>query len=291
MRNKATVYCQIKNYLVITLGCVLYAISVNWLFQPNNIVMGGATGVAQIVNHFVPALPVGLMIIVINIPLFILGIRIQGFKILISSLYSMLIGSVLIDLFDIWFAFPPIENTLVACLFGGVLLDVSLGMQLMAGATNGGTDLAARLLKYRLPHVSIGKLCLFMDAIVVCGYALAFRSVEAGLYGVLTMYVCSVALDTVVYGGTQAKMAFIISPKSEEIRKTLLELELGVTVLDGRGGWNQNRTDVLLCAFRQARIAAIKSAVMECDPNAFLIVSDTHEILGEGFGVYSKDAL
>lgn len=288
MNNKAAF---MKKYLMITLGCILYAVGVNWLFQPNHIVMGGATGVAQIINHFVPALPVGVLIILLNIPLFVVGIRVQGLKILVSSLYSMTVGAVLIDLFAAWFTFPPIENTLVACLFGGVILGVSMGMQLMAGATNGGTDLGARLLKYKLPHVSIGKLCLVMDAVVVCGYALAFRSVEAALYGVLTMYVCSVAMDAVVYGGSAAKMAFIISRKSEEIRKTLLNLELGVTMLDGRGGWNQTRTDVILCAFRQSRIASIKAAVMEIDPSAFLIVSNAHEILGEGFGVYSKDAL
>lgn len=291
MKNRTAFYAEVKKYVMITLGCILYAVSVNWLSQPNNIVMGGATGVAQIINHFVPTLPVGVMIIVINIPLFVVGIRVQGLKILVSSLYSMAIGSVMIDLFAAWFTFPPIENTLVACLFGGVLLGVSMGMQLMVGATNGGTDLGARLLKYKLPHISIGKLCLFMDAAVVCAYALAFKSVEVALYGVLTMYVCSVAMDAVVYGGSAAKMAIIISPKSEDICKTLLELELGVTVLDGRGGWTQNRTDVILCAFRQSRIAAIKSTVMEIDPDAFLIVNNAHEILGEGFGVYSKDAL
>lgn len=291
MKNRTAFYAEVKKYVIITLGCILYAISVNWLFQPNHIVMGGATGVAQIINHFLPALPVGVMIIVINIPLFVLGIRIQGLKILISSLYSMTVGSVLIDLLAAWFTFPPIGNSLVACLFGGVLLGVSMGMQLMAGATNGGTDLGARLLKYKLPHVSIGKLCLFMDAAVVCIYALAFKSVEVALYGVLTMYVCSVAMDAVVYGRSAAKMAIIISLKSEDICKTLLELELGVTILDGRGGWTQSRTDVILCAFRQSRIAAIKAAVMEIDPDAFLIVSNVHEIFGEGFGVYSKDAL
>lgn len=291
MKNRAAFYAGLKKYLVITLGCVLYAVGVNWLFQPNHIVMGGATGVAQIINHFIPALPVGVLIILINIPLFVLGIRLQGFKILVSSLYSMTVGSILIDLVAAWFTFAPIENTLVACLFGGVILGISMAMQLMAGATNGGTDLGARLLKYRFPHVSIGKLCLALDGVVVCGYAVAFQSVEAALYGVLTMYVCSVAMDTVVYGGTQAKMAFIISEKSDEIRKTLLGLNLGITILDGRGGWNQNPADVILCAFRQSRIASIKSAVMDIDPNAFLIVSDAHEVLGEGFGVYRKDAL
>lgn len=291
MKKSVHLLQTLRYFLRITIGCLIYAVGVNWLFQPNEIVVGGATGISQIINHFFSGIPVGAIIIAINIPLFILGIRMQGIKLLVSSLYSMLLGSVFIDLVALLFTFEPMENRLVACLFGGVLLGLSMGMQLMAGATNGGSDLAARLLKYKFPHVSIGKLCLIIDLCVIIIYAIAFRDLETTLYGMIAMYTSSVAMDYIVYGGTQAKMAFIISNAHEQIRQELLALNVGITILDGRGGWSEQRTDVILCAFRKVRIAQIKETVMQIDPDAFLIVNDAHEVLGEGFGVYQKGSL
>ncbi len=284
-----------KNVIImiskIVLGCVFYAIAVDWLFVPNDIVVGGFTGIAQILNHFFPALPIGLTVVVLNIPLFIIGIRLQGMKLLYSSLFAMTLGSVLIDVLDQLFVFQPMDNLLLACIFGGVLMGASLGLELSVGATTGGSDLAARLLKYKLRHVSMGKLCLAVDICVVVIYSIVFQSVYTALYGIVAMYICSLSMDSLIYGGTQAKMAYIISDKNDQIRKRLLEMDLGATVLDGKGGWSGIPKDIILCTCRRKEIAAVKEAVISIDKDAFVIMSDAYEVLGEGFSSYSSDSL
>ena len=281
---------RLWEYAVITFGSALYALCFNWFFQPNNISMGGFTGVAQIANRLLPVLPVGVTVIVLNVPLFLIGVRKLGLGLLISSLYAMAVGSLMIDGLTMLYTFPPMEP-LLATIYGGVLLGVSMGLLLSVGATTGGTELAARLLKLKLRHLSIGRLCLALDVTVIVLYALTFRSVNNALYGIVAMYISSLAMDGVVYGSINAKMAYIISDRSQAITEKLLGMELGVTLLQGKGAWSGGDKTVVLCAFKRSQIAAIKAAVTAIDPNAFIIVCEAHEVLGEGFGVYSPDSL
>ena len=290
MKIKNPALRRLWEYVVITFGSALYALCFNWFFQPNNISMGGFTGVAQIVNRLIPILPVGVTVIVLNVPLFLIGVRKLGLGLLISSLYAMAVGSLMIDGLNMIYRFPPMEP-LLATIYGGVLLGVSMGLLLSVGATTGGTELAARILKLKLRHLSIGRLCLVLDVTVIVLYALTFRSVNNALYGIIAMYISSLAMDTVVYGSINAKMAYIISDRSGEITDKLLKMELGVTLLKGKGAWSGGEKTVVLCAFKRSQIAAIKAAVTAIDPNAFIIVCEAHEVLGEGFGAYSPDSL
>ena len=290
MRIKNPVLRKLWEYGVITFGSAIYALCFNWLFQTNHISMGGFTGVAQIVNRFIPMLPVGVTVIILNVPLFILGVKKTGLHILISSLYAMAVGSLMIDGIAMLYTFPPMEQ-LLACIYGGVLLGLSMGLLLMVGATTGGTELAARLLKFKLRHLSIGRLCLIIDLMVILLHAITFDNLYNALYGIIAMYISSLVMDAVVYGSINAKMAYIISDNSQAITEQLLKMELGVTQLQGRGAWSGGEKTVVLCAFKRTQIAAIKAAVTAIDPNAFIIVCDAHEVLGEGFGVYSPDSL
>lgn len=291
MKIKNPVLRWLYVYGLIVLGCALYALCFNWFFQPNNISMGGFTGVAQIINRLFPVMPVGVTSIFLNIPLFTIGVRKQGLKLLVTSLSAMGISSLMIDGLDLLHTFQPMEEPLLACIYGGVLVGVSMGMLMTVGATTGGSDLAARLLKYRLRHLSIGKLCLGIDVAVICLYAITFRSVNNALYGIIAMYISSIAMDMVVYGSVNAKMAYIISSRSGEIARQLLSMNLGITLLDGQGGFSGDRKQVVLCAFKRNQIAAIKATVTAIDPIAFIIVCEAHEVLGEGFGEYSPDSL
>ena len=291
MKIKNPALRWLYEYGVITLGCAIYALSFNWFFQPNNISMGGFTGIAQIVNHYLPILPIGIMSIVLNIPLFYIGVRKQGVKLLISSLYAMSVGSLMLDGLAAIHTFTPMDEPLLACIYGGVLLGVSMGLMMTVGATTGGTELAARLLKYRIRHLSIGRLCLIIDVAVVSLYSLVFRQVNTALYGIIGMYISSLAMDAVVYGSVSAKMAYIISAQSAEITRRILDLELGVTLLKGKGGYHGDDKQVILCAFKPSQIGTIKALVTGVDPNAFIIVCEAHEIVGEGFGEYTPDSL
>lgn len=281
----------VRDVAVILIGGALYAVAFDWLFQPNQIVTGGVTGIGQVLHRLIPALPVGVVSIALNVPLFALLARRQGIRSCVRSFCAMVTGSVMIDLLDAAVDFQPMGNQFLACVFAGVLFGASIGLQLRAGITTGGSDLAARLLKYRFPHISIGRLCLMIDLIIIASYAVVFRSVDGALSGIVAMYVSSLAMDTVVYGSTRARMAVIISDKNELLVKTLLAGHFGVTRMDGEGAYRGRGKDVLLTTFRPNQITALKQTVLALDPGAFIIVCDAHEVIGEGFASYSEDAL
>ena len=291
MKKGKVVLKYLLDYFLITLSDALYAFAFCWFYQPNAISVGGFTGISQVINFFLPVLPIGITTLVLNIPLFAIATKVQGIKLLLSSLYSTVISSVFIDLFSGIHSFSPMDDLLLAAALGGVLAGVGVGMQLRVGATTGGTELAARLLKYKIRHISVGKLCFAVDIIVIIIYAFTFKKINNALYGIASMYIFSLSMDFVIYGGTHAKLAYIISPKSEEIKDKLLEMNLGVTMVDSHGGWNGDEKQMIMCAFKRAQIAAIKKSVTNIDPAAFIIVCEAHEVLGEGFGKYSPDEL
>lgn len=288
---KKTILTVLRDYGLITISCFIYALAFNWFFATNHLAMGGFTGVAQVLNRLIPALPVGTTVFVMNVPLLILGVKRQGWNLLIASVYAIFLSSVMIDATDLFVEFQPTEP-LLASLYGGVLTGVSLGIMMLKSATTGGTELAARLLKYEFPSISIGKLCLLIDLTVICLYALTFNSLDNALYGIISMYVCSIAMDMVVYGAINAKLAIIVSDKVEEITQQLMGMGLGATILHGHGAYTGSSKRVLMCAARPAKIGQIKGVVSQADPEkAFIIVCDAREVFGEGFGEYGSDSL
>ena len=280
----------LRIFVVVTLASAVYAVAFNWFFQSNDLTMGGFTGVAQIIHYLLPVLPIGVLTIVMNIPLFIIGVRCMGIKLLLSSLSAMAASSLLLDLVASLFTFQPMEP-LLACIYGGALLGISIGLMLLVNATTGGTELLARLLKLRFHHLSIGRLCLICDVIVVLLYAAVFRNIHNALYSIIALYISSLAIDMVIYGSRTAELAYIISGRSAQIGQALLELDMGITLLPATGGFSGDPKQVILCAFKRRQIAVIKAQVHSIDPNAFLIVCQAHEVLGEGFGSYSQESL
>ena len=281
----------VKNMLLITLGSFIFAFAFDSLFIPNNIVMGGFTGLAQTLNRFIPAMPIGVTVIALNVPLFILGIRRQGFRLLFSSVFAMSLSSVFIDVLAWAVKFRPIEDHLVACLIGGGMVGLSMGILLMVGATTGGVELAARLLKYHYRHISIGKLCLALDLGVIALYTLVYKNINDGLYAAIAMYISSLAMDAVVYGRNTSKVACIICSDGHYIKKKLIEMDFGVTNIRANGGYSDSMKSILICAFKPSRISELKSAIMELDKTAFVIICNAEDIFGEGFADVSKDSL
>ena len=290
MTQRHTLLKLLKAYSLITFGALIYALSFNWFFQPNHIAFGGLTGIAQILNRVWPVLPVGVMVIVMNVPLFVAGVRRMGVGLLLSSLYCMAISSIFVDIMAAVHTFSPIDP-LLASLYGGLTLGFSLGLVLMANATSGGTELLARLLKYRLPNLSMGRLCLVIDLVVIVAYAAAFRSLNNALYGIVALYIATIVMDMVIYGSQKAVLAYIISDCSGDIASALLALNMGITLLNGTGGFSGGEKRVILCAIRRRQVAMVKELVNERDPAAFVIVCQAHEVLGEGFAAYNKNAM
>lgn len=282
----------LKTYLLITVGAAIYALAFDLFFVPNEVAFGGVTGLAQIGNFFFPQISVGTLVIILNIPLFLLGWKLLGGHLLVSSLYAMTVSSLLIDLFAALYSFRPMEDKLLACVCGGVVLGAGLGITFLQGATTGGTEIVARLLKLKLSWLPMGKLLLIADLTVVALVALVFKNVNTALYGVVALYLSTVVMDWVLYGTDNAKVAYIISDKPEEISRVIMDdLDRTVTYLQGEGGYLGQPKRVILCAFKQRQILAIKETVRRVDPDAFMIVTSAHEVLGEGFGSYHNNNL
>lgn len=274
----------VRSFAVITVGAVIYALAYNIFYAPNDIAFGGVTGISQMVNRLFSYLPVGVLIIVINIPLFVLAWRFLGGKMLIGSLYGMLLSSALLDVFGNLIRFPTLEEPLMACIFGGAVLGTSVGMIAREGASLGGTDIAARLLKLRFPAMSAGQLLRGLDLVVIAGVSIVFQQLNSALMGILALFISTYSMDRVLFGTDPSKVAYIISDKSEVIAKTIItQLHRGVTILHGAGAWSMEEKNVLLCAFKKRQIVELKRTIKELDPKAFLIVCEAYEVLGDGF--------
>ena len=281
---------KVRSCGIITLGAVIYALAFDWFVAPNQIAMGGVTGLAQIVNALVPVLPVGVLSILVNVPLFLAGWRLLGGRLLVSSLYAMAVSSLAIDVIAWMHTFPPMDPIL-ATLYGGAGMGVGLGLVFSQGATTGGTDIIRKLLKLKFPWLPIGKLVMIPDMVVVILAAVVFGTVNAALYGLIQMYLLSKVMDMILYGWDTSRVAYIITDRWEETVQGLLDMNRGVTLLQGKGAYTGAEKQVLLVAFRQREIVPIKRMLREIDPKAFFIVCDAHEILGEGFGDYQKEEI
>lgn len=281
---------KVRSCGIITLGAVIYALAFDWFVAPNQIAMGGVTGLAQIVNALVPVLPVGVLSILVNVPLFLTGWRLLGGRLLVSSLYAMAVSSLAIDVIAWMHTFPPMDPIL-ATLYGGAGMGVGLGLVFSQGATTGGTDIIGKLLKLKFPWLPIGKLVMIPDMVVVILAAVVFGTVNAALYGLIQMYLLSKVMDMILYGWDTSRVAYIITDRWEETVQGLLDMNRGVTLLQGKGAYTGAEKQVLLVAFRQREIVPIKRMLREIDPKAFFIVCDAHEILGEGFGDYQKEEI
>lgn len=264
------------------LGSICYALSVNVFSAPNQIAPGGVTGVATLLNYAFH-LPIGAMILVINLPLLIAAWRKCGVGFTVRTLIVTVLSSVVIDVTARFL--PPFRGEMIlVALFGGVLSGAGLGLIYMRGATTGGSEIVARLLERRLRHVPIGRLILLVDAVVVAVSALVYRQIESALYALILIFVSSLVMDAIVYGGEKGKMLLIMSRREELIaRRILQQMGRGVTLLNATGAYTGTDKRVLLCAVRRSEVYQLRTIVQDTDPDAFLIVVSTEEVLGEGF--------
>lgn len=269
-------------YLKITAGSALYAVGFSMFTYPNAIPTGGLTGVAMILNYLLN-LPVGTLVIVMNIPLFLIAWKKYGLEFIIASLVGMLLSSLLVDLFDI-LRVTATAQPLLASLYGGLIKGFGLGLVYSAGGTTGGADIAAKFLRSRYPYVNFGTFALGLDVLVIAAFAVFFHLYDSAMYGVITMYVSSQLIDLVLYGAVNTKACHVITDKSAEISAAIAErLSRGVTLLQGEGAWSHREKRVILCVIKTPQIVELRKLVREIDEEAFVIVSDAREVFGNGF--------
>ena len=265
-------------------GAVVYAVSVNAFTSPNNIAPGGVTGIATMLNYLFST-PIGLVAFLINIPIILWAVVEIGYKLVAKSVVAILLSSVAIDLL------APIVpsyqgNMILVALFAGLCEGLGLSLTFLRGATTGGTDMLARLLGRRMPHLSMGKLMLAVDGLIVLASAFVYGSIENAMYACIVIFVSTRLIDSILYGtdvGT-GKLFFVMSPKVRQMGDRIIrEVDRTVTYLDSHGGYTNEPGETMLCAVRRFEVFQVQAIIREEDRDAFVIVGDAGQITGEGF--------
>ena len=287
MKNKLR---SLGSVLQILIGSALFGVGFNLFMLPHDMNAGGLSGLSMILVHLLDFATVGTVTILLNIPLFALGGWTLGKSFFFRSLIGMLATSVFIDIFSV---LPvPATDPLVAALYGGVLCGLGLGTVFVTGATTGGSDIIVRLLKRKCPNVAIGTINTCFDLTVVALTGIAFGDISKALYCGIAVFVMGQVIDAVVYRFDYSKVALIITAHHEEVaRKINEQLDRGATFLEGEGAYSRKATKVILTAVKRQQLAELKALVVSVDPDAFIIVQEAHQVLGDGFSRYSKDAL
>ena len=282
MRNKR-LFHLLHKYLTIIIGAVLYAIGFQFFLYPNNITSGGVVGTSMIINQLT-GLPVGVMTILLNVPLFLIAWRHFGLDFMIGSLAGMGLSSVLVDVFA-GFGLILTDDPMLAAVIGGVIKGAGLGIIYYVGATSGGIDIVVKILRHRLASVNFGTIMLALDTVIIAAYAMVLGRYESAMYSLFCMYVTTKVVDLVLYGIDNACICYIISDKTAEITQEIVsgQLHRGVTLLDGKGAYSGTHRDVMMCVIKRQQIGELKRLVKNWDEKAFFIVTNAKNVFGNGF--------
>lgn len=283
-------YSDLVWTLKIALGCAIFALGFDLFLEPNGLNAGGISGLAMIFNHVTKIGTVGIITAAVNFPLFFVGGKKIGMRFLVGSIIGTVFFSLFVDLFA---AIPAFETEpLLAALYGGSLCGVGLGIVFMAGASTGGSDIVVRLLKQKHRNMPIGQITLMFDVVVCALTGVVFGNVSNMLYCLIVVFLSGQLIDMVVYRFDNSKVAYIISAQHETIAAAISDkLERGVTYLYGQGYYSGNDTKVILTAVKKGQLVELKDLVVGIDPNAFIIVQEAHQVLGDGFARHTEDSL
>ncbi len=280
---------KMKHLAEIVIGSAIYAVGISLFLDPNKLAPGGITGVAVILNRLI-SIETGTLYLLLNIPLIILGIWKFGFRFIARTLIAVFLISFFTNLLN------PIggvtDDLLIAAAAGGILIAIGIGIIFRAGATTGGTDIVVKILRQRFRHLKTGLLFLMMDVVIVSISGLVFKDLNIVFYALASVLVTGKALDMVLYGRDEATMMYVISKESDVIGKRIMkELDVGVTYLDGQGGWTKTPQKVIFTVVQKRVGIEVEKIVKEEDPDAFLIVTSASEIFGEGYKELMGEAL
>ena len=265
-----------------TVGSVLYALGIYTFALNARFAPGGVSGLALIVNFFT-SWPVGTLTFVMNIPLIILCARVIGLPFLLKSIWAMLVNTFFID---VVFPFFPTYggSPLVAAVFTGVVMGLGIGIIYSRGSSTGGFDFIILALKKKYPHFSVGEISLVLDAVVILLGGFMFGNVDAVLYGIIASFSATTAMDYVMYGLGSGKMAIIITNRGKEMAEAIsAEVERGSTLVPATGSYTGQPRDMLFCVCSKNQIFKVRRVALAIDPAALLTITETHEVVGEGF--------
>ncbi len=284
------------------IGWVILTIAGSFIFGagyaiflgPNGLNAGGISGLSAVIvallnpNGSIPFLKVGTLTILINLPLFAIGGLRIGKKFFFGSLLGMGLSSLVMDNFAYVIQVEP----LLAAVYGGVITGIGVGLVFFAGTSTGGADIVVRLVKLKAKNMNVGQIAMTFDIFVVILTGLVFGDVTKSLYTGVTVFLCGKMMDAVVYGFDYSKTAMIITKEYDKMPAAIdAKLGRGCTYLYSQGSYSKQDSKVILVAIYPKQIAELKDLVMDIDPNAFVILQDAHQVLGDGFSKHSKDSL
>lgn len=280
MKNNKKWYREVISYMGIALGVLISAFSLNFFLEPNTIAPGGVTGLAIVIKSLI-GIPIYLTNLVINIPLFIIGIIVLGKEFGAKTLFATLGLSLFLGIIPSEVA---TQDLLLSSVFGGILLGLGLGLVFKSGGTTGGTDLAGAILNKCFPRFSISSFMMTIDGIVVVIAGIVSKKLETSLYSVIALYVAIKVINLMLEGVGYVKAFLIITEKPEEISEAIMrDIGRGVTLFNGKGMYTKENKDILLCVVNRSQFTKVKDVVNMIDINAFLMVTDMYEVIGEGF--------
>ncbi len=281
--------------LTTIVGSGIYGLAYATFLSPNNLNAGGISGLAAVIvqlinpNGTIPFVEIGTLTILFNLPLFVIGGVKIGKKFFFGSLVGLGFSSIVMDYVNL----PvPLQDSLLAALYGAVMAGVGLGLVFMSGTSTGGSDIVVRLVKLKARSMNVGSIAMIFDVFVVALTGLVFGDINNALYTGITAFLCSKVIDIVVYGFDNSKVALVITKEYEQVAKRVGdELGRGATYLHSQGTYSGQDSKVVLVAVKRQQIAELKELVTNADPKAFVIMFDAHQVLGDGFAQYTKDSL
>lgn len=270
-------------------GSVLYAVGIVCFVNSANLAPGGMSGVAILFNYLWQ-FPIGLTSIVLNLPLLVLSWMFLGRSLTLKTIKSLIISSVMVDAVVAPFVPVYAGDRMIGAVFGGIIMGAGLAIIFLRGSTTGGTDIISFLVRKWKPHMSIGRLMMMVDCVIIAISIVVFGNMESGLFGLVSLFCCTKVIDSIIYGFDRGSMVTVVSDKNREIAAQIMqELDRGVTLLKGQGAYTNKDREVLICAVRKQQFARVRAIIYEKDPQAFVIVSEVSEILGEGFKTVKQE--
>lgn len=275
----------LKDIFFFSLGGFIYSAAVTMFISGNEISPGGFTGISTAL-HTLTGLPSGPILMVLNIPVLIIGFLKFGGLFIVKTAVATVLISASLTVTDIILPVFRVEKILAA-VFGGILAGVGISIIMLRGGTSGGVDIIAKLINKKYRHMTVGRLILIMDAVVIMLAVAVYGNIESALYSVVAMFVSSRVMDTLLYGADKGKTLFIVTSKGSVICKAIGDrLKRGVTVIKAQGGWTGKDFELLMCTVRRHEVSSAYSVIEEFDPKAFITVNDAGEIIGEGFKAF-----
>ena len=282
--KKHKYYYLVVDFILITVGAFLMSMGMNLFLLPHKMTTGGASGIATVI-YYLFHIPAGIVILIINIPLFIISLTKLGLKFSIKTIVSTVLYSIFVDIFTFS---SLVANTNIdlftACIFGGAIVGVGLSLTFKAGASSGGSDLLAQII-YRFTSIqSISQILLVIEVIIISSVIFVFKDVNLGLYSILSMFISTKVIDILFEGIYYTREVKIITRKKDEIiTKILDELGRGATITKSIGAHSNEQVYMITCVITRPQIAKIKSIIRSCDKDALLYITTVNEAIGTGF--------